>query len=168
MREITDKHEIERVQAELLPRLINDWALLTAGEVDHYNAMTIAWGSMGDMWWMPVFDAYVVPTRYTYGFMEDGDWFTVSFYDASHKHDLEVMGSVSGRDSDKVAQTSLTPLTLEHGVTFEEAEVTLVCRKLYGQPLERDMLPAEIVDQYYTEMPPHAHFVGQIVKVIER
>lgn len=31
MQEITDKHEMEQVQAELLSRLINDWALLTAG-----------------------------------------------------------------------------------------------------------------------------------------
>lgn len=168
MQEITDKHEIEKVQTELLPRLINDWALLTAGEVGHYNPMTIAWGSMGDMWWVPVFDAYVVPTRFTYGFMQEQDWFTVSFFDASHKHDLEVMGSVSGRDGNKVAQTSLTPLLLEHGVTFEEAQVTLVCKKLYGQQIDKALLPAEVVNQYYTEMPVHAHFVGQIVKVLKR
>lgn len=166
MREIVDKHEIEQVQAELLPRLVNDWALLTAGEQGNYNPMTIAWGSMGDMWWVPVVDVYVVPTRYTYGFMESQDWFTVSFFDASHRHDLQVMGSVSGRDGDKVAQTSLTPVPLEHGVTFAEAEVTLVCRKLYEQPLDKAALPQDVVEQYYSDQPAHTHFVGQIVKAI--
>lgn len=168
MREITDKHEIEQVQAELLPRLVNDWALLTAGDGERYNAMTIAWGSLGDMWWVPVADVYVVPTRYTYGFMEESDWFTVSFFGPEHKHDLEVMGSISGRNGDKVAQTSLTPLPLERGVTFAEADTTLVCRKLYEQPLEKASLPEQVVDQYYAEMPPHVHFVGQIVKVIKK
>lgn len=120
------------------------------------------------MWWVPVVDVYVVPTRYTYGFMEESDWFTVSFFGAEHKHDLEVMGSVSGRDGDKVAQTSLTPLPLENGVGFVEADTTLVCRRLYGQSLTRDILPQGIVDQYYTEMLPHTHLVGQIVKVIRR
>lgn len=50
MKAITDKHEIEKVQAELLPCLINDWALITVGTPEDWNTMTIAWGSMGDMW----------------------------------------------------------------------------------------------------------------------
>lgn len=167
MKEITDKHEIEQVQAELLPRLINDWALLTAGDsAERFNAMTIAWGSLGDMWWVPVADVYVKPSRYTKGFMDESAWFTVSFYGPEHKPDLQVMGSVSGRDGDKVAQTSLTPLALEHGVTFQEAEVTLVCKKLYAQPIEEGMLPSGIVTQYYEDHDVHVHYVGQIVKVI--
>lgn len=168
MREITDKHEIEQVQAELLPRLINEWALLTAGEDDRYNAMTIAWGSLGDMWWVPVADVYVKPSRYTKGFMDESDWFTVSFYGLEHKCDLQVMGSLSGRDGDKVAKTSLTPLVLEHGVTFEEADTTLICKKLYAQALDEGVLPREVLDQYYDDHDVHVHYVGQIVKVVTR
>lgn len=168
MREITDKHEIERVQAELLPRLVNDWALLTAGEGGRFNAMTIAWGSLGDMWWVPVADVYVKSSRCTKGFMDESGWFTVSFYGAEHRRDLQVMGSLSGRDGDKVAKTSLTPLPLEHGVTFAEAEVTLVCRKLYAQPVDEGLLPSEVVTQYYGDHDAHVHYVGQIVKSIKR
>ena len=119
MREIIDKHEIEAEQASSLPRLVNDWALITAGGKDDYNTMTIAWGSMGDMFWEPTLDAYVSPSRYTYGFMEENDWFTVSLFPAEYRPDLQVLGSKSGRDGDKVALTKLTPVEVEHGMTIE-------------------------------------------------
>lgn len=166
MNVITDKHEIEKVQAELLPRLVNDWALLTAGEGDDWNTMTIAWGSMGDLWWKPVVDAYVVPSRYTYQFMERHDIFTVSFFPAEYRKDLQILGSKSGRDGDKVALTKLTPVALEHGVTFEQADHTLVCRKIYEQPLDRAAIPADIMKGMYSDMGTHTLFVGEILSAV--
>lgn len=47
MNVITERHEIEKVQSDLLPHLINQWALLTAGEGDEWNTMPIAWGAFG-------------------------------------------------------------------------------------------------------------------------
>lgn len=166
MQEITDKHEIEAVQSELLPRLVNDWALVTAGTEDCYNTMTIAWGSMGDMFWKPTVDVYVSPSRYTYGFMEDNDWFTVSFFPPEYREDLQVLGSKSGRDVDKVALTKLTPVALEHGVSFEQADTTLVCSKLYEQNI-KDALPLDILEQTYASFEPHTRYVGVIEKVLK-
>ena len=35
-------------------RMFNDqWALATAGTIDNFNTMTIAWGSMGTIWGPP-------------------------------------------------------------------------------------------------------------------
>ena len=166
MKIITDKHEIEQVQSELLPRLVNDWALLTAGDKDSWNTMTIAWGSMGDLWWKPVIDAYVVPSRYTYQFMERSDWFTVSFFPPEYRKDLQILCSTSGRDGDKVAATELTPLALEHGVTFEEADHTLVCKKLYEQPLDPAAIPSDIMKSTYADMGTHTLFIGEILSVV--
>lgn len=164
MRTITDKHELEQVQAGLLPRLINDWALVTAGTIDDYNTMTIAWGGFGDIWWVPTISVWVVPTRYTYQYLEREDTFTVQFFGPDHKADLQLLGSKSGRDGDKVAETSLTPQALGAGVTFAEADVTLVCRKLYSQPLDPQAIPAEVMGKFYTDMGTHTHFIGQILE----
>jgi flavin reductase (DIM6/NTAB) family NADH-FMN oxidoreductase RutF len=166
METITDKHQIEQLQGELVPRLVNDWALLTAGDEDDWNTMTIAWGSMGDLWWKPVVDVYVVPTRYTYEFLERHDWFTVSFFPQEFRSDLELLGSVSGRDGDKVAQTKLTPVALEHGVSFAQADTTLVCRKIYEQPLDPNAIPAEVMASKYANMDPHTLFIGEIVSAL--
>ena len=166
MTTITDKHEIELIQAELLPRLVNDWALITAGDADDWNTMTIAWGSLGDMWWLPVVDAYVVPTRYTYEFMERHDTFTVSFFPEEYHKDLQLLGSKSGRDGDKVALTQLTPKVVDGAVTFEEADTTFVCQKIYAQPLDPEAIPAFAMEKFYGKMLPHVHYIGQITSVL--
>lgn len=163
---ITETHEIEQIQAELLLRLANDWALLTVGTESDYNTMTIAWGSFGDMWWKPVIDCYVVPTRYTYSFLERYDTFTVSFFPKEYHEDLQLLGSKSGRDGDKVALTSLTPQPVEGGMTFEQADTTLVCKTIYRQPLDAQAIPEFAISAYYQNMDPHELFIGQIESVI--
>ena len=62
-------------------RLFNDrWALVTAGNPENYNTMTIGWGSMGTIWGPPhkgkqVVTVYVSPARYTHSYLEDNEYF---------------------------------------------------------------------------------------------
>ena len=100
-----------------------EWALLTAGDSKSYNTMTIAWGGLGTLWGKPIATVYVKPIRYTHRFMEENDYFTVSFYPEAYKKALGLLGSKSGRDCNKVALSGLTPKFLPHGVTFEEAKI---------------------------------------------
>ena len=163
---IVDPHEIARIQGELVPRLAYDWALLTAGPEDDFNTMTIAWGTLGDMWWKPVISCYVVPSRYTYEFMEKYDNFTVSFFPAEYHDDLNTLGSISGRDCDKIAQTKLTPVAVDGGMTFEQADTTLVCQKIYTQPLDPEAIPPRTMKHFYRNMGTHTLFMGQILRVL--
>ena len=55
------------------------WALLTAGSKDSFNAMTVSWGAMGEIWGKPSMFVFVRPQRYTHEFCESSDLFTVSF-----------------------------------------------------------------------------------------
>ena len=89
-------------QTEIFSLFGEKWALLTAGTKDSFNSMTIGWGGMGTLWGKPVITVYVKPTRYTYKFMNDSDYFTVSFYPEENRKALAVMSSKSGRDCDKV------------------------------------------------------------------
>ena len=57
-----------------------EWALLTAGTRQRCNTMTISWGGLGTLWNKPVATVYVKPVRYTHEFMEQSDYFTISFY----------------------------------------------------------------------------------------
>ena len=118
------------------------WALLTAGNKDSFNTMTISWGGAGTLWSKPVVTTYVRTSRLTNDFMDKEDYFTISFYPEEYKKTLGILGSKSGRDMDKMKDSGLTPKTVNNSMTFEEAEVTLVCRKLFKQRLE----PANIID----------------------
>ena len=100
--------------------------------------------------------------------MENNDCLTVSFFPEKYRQDLGILGSKSGRDGDKVALTRLTPAAGEHGVDFEQAELSFVCRKLYSHQFEKEQVPREVADWIYNRMPPHTMFIGEIVDVIEK
>ena len=141
-----------------------DWALVTAGTIDRFNTMTISWGGMGTLWSRPVATVYVKPCRYTHEFMENNDYFTVSFFPEKYREDLGVLGSKSGRDGDKVALTSLTPKAGEQWVSFEEAEHVLVCRKIYRQDLDLSAIPDWAVKAHYRTEAPHTMYIGEVLK----
>ena len=52
------------------------WAIVTAGSMEHYNSCTIGWGSLGNIWGhagksCPIVTVYVHPARYTSEFLEN-------------------------------------------------------------------------------------------------
>ena len=118
-----------------------DWALVTAGNMENYNTMTIGWGGLGTLWGRDVATIYVKPIRYTHEFLEKNEYFTVTFFPGEYKKDLSLLGSRSGRDGDKVAATRLTPVAVGESVGFQEACLTLLCRKIYRQDMIREACP---------------------------
>ena len=142
------------------------WALVTAGNAEKFNTMTVSWGSMGTLWNKPVVTVYVKPVRYTSEFLKAQDRFTVSFYGPEHKKALSLLGSRSGRDGDKVAESGLTPKFLENSVTFEEASRTFVLKKIYEAPFVPEQVPAFAHDAYYTEEAEHIVFIGEVEEVL--
>ena len=155
-----------KFETSIFDQFHNKWALVCAGDIENHNAMTISWGQMGTLWSIPVVTVFVKPCRYTYGFMNDNEYFTVSFYGEEYKKALGVMGSKSGRDCDKDKEAGLTPVEIEHGVTYKEAEVTILCKKIYHQDLDIDQIPDEYIQKHYTEEKPHRVFVGEVVDII--
>ena len=142
------------------------WALLTAGTVDKFNTMTISWGGMGTIWNKPVVTVYVRMSRYTHEFMDDNEYFTISFYPEACRSALGVLGSKSGRDMDKMKDSGLTAKEVNKGMTFEEAEVTLVCRKLFKQRMLPENMPEDIAKAQYSNGDLHDMYIGEVVEVI--
>ena len=152
--------------ADVFSQFDRKWALLTAGTGERFNTMTISWGGLGTLWSRSVATVYVRTSRYTHRFMDENDYFTVSFYPEVYRRTLGVLGSRSGRDMDKIHASGLTPREAGPSVTFTEAEVTLVCRKLYRARLEVEDIPADVVKEYYDGEAPHDMYIGQVVDII--
>lgn len=142
-----------------------NWALLTAGTPEDFNTMTISWGMMGTIWSLPCVTVYVRDSRYTLEFMEKQDTFTITFFDEQYKKDLGILGTVSGRDHDKIAMTSLTPTPAGAGTGFAQAKMTLICKKLYEQRMDENAIPQEIIDRNYRDHDIHHMFIGQVLEV---
>lgn len=136
--------DIKTTLPKLLPALGAENALLTAGTADKCNTMTIGWCQTGRLWNLPSCSVYVRPERYTYQFMEEAEYFTVSVLPADMKKAMTVCGAKSGRDMDKIKECGLTVRAGAGGAPFfEEAELVLVCKKLYVQDLDAAaVLPA--------------------------
>ena len=144
------------------------WALLTAGKDNSFNTMTISWGGLGTLWGKPVATVYVRTSRYTHDFMDDNEYFTVSFYPEQYHKVLGVLGTVSGRDMDKMKDSGLTAQKIGETMTFEEAEITLVCRKMFRQELEVSRMPEKVANYMYSGQAPHDMYIGEVVEIIQK
>lgn len=146
----------------------NTWALISAGPISNHNSMTISWGGMGTLWSKSVTTVYIKPCRYTYKFMEENEYFSLSFFDDEYKKALGVMGSKSGRDVDKDALSGLTPIEHDKVVVYKEAKLTLICKKIYYNDLDINHIPEEVVERYYKIEEPHRMYVGEVIEIIEK
>lgn len=164
--------KLDELKFAPLNDLDKNYALLTSGVKGNFNTMTISWGGFGTIWNKPVVTIYVKPIRYTYKFMEDNDYFTVSFYDDKYKKDLLTLGTKSGKDMDKISLTNLNPMFLDNSVSFEEANITLVCKKIYYQDLNLELikenLSSDIYDRFYGDEPVHRMYIGEVVDIIKK
>ncbi len=144
-----------------------DWALLGAGTPEHFNMMTVSWGGLGELWGKAVVTVYVRPQRYTLGFLDKNDFFTLSFFDGKYRPMLSDMGKRSGRDICKRTESGLTPRPGKTGaITFCESSLTIECRKLYrGEFRMEEFLDTNILNEHYPNNDLHKIFIGEIVHI---
>ena len=144
-----------------------DWTLITAKAGNKINTMTASWGGFGYLWNKNVAFIYVRPQRYTYEFIENSNYFTLSFFDEEHRQKLNYLGKNSGRDVDKIKESGLTPLHEKELAYFREAKLVLVCKKIFRQELDpKGFIDAEIDEFYKNDY--HTMYIGEIVEVIEK
>jgi flavin reductase (DIM6/NTAB) family NADH-FMN oxidoreductase RutF len=143
------------------------WLLLTAGNfaAGVYNTMTVAWGSFGVMWGKPFAQVVVRPTRFTFDFMQNYDSFTLCAFPHEYKKALSLLGSRSGRDGDKIAESGLTPAPAAHVASpvFTEASLVIECRKMYWQDFDPQYFIDEEIDSKYPRKDYHRIYYGEIL-----
>lgn len=144
-------------------------ALLTAGNREGCNTMTIGWCGLGRMWNQPACTVYVRPERYTDQFMTREDYFTVSV-PALEDHDrIKVFGTRSGRDTDKLAESGMSVAYTDGGVPYiAESQWVLVCRKLYVQEMKGDCLTDKGPEKFYQGEGWHKMYIGEVVEAYAR
>ena len=145
------------------------WFLLTAGDFRErrFNTMTVSWGSLGILWNKPFAQVVVRPTRHTHSFMERYDTFTLCAFSAEHRPALELLGSRSGRDGDKIAQSGLTPIASSRvpAPGFAEAELIIECRKIYWDDLEPSRFLDPGIEANYPQKDYHRIYFGELLAI---
>ena len=120
--------------------LDREWMLITArdAETGKINTMTASWGGFGILWNKPVAFVFIRPQRYTFGFTEQNEGLTLSFFSEDYRDALKLCGRVSGRDCDKIARAGLTPMLLGERAAFDASRVSPVSG--VGSKGKRDIL----------------------------
>ena len=157
----------QNIDVNAVKLFANDWMLLSAGKDTSMNMMTIAWGALGELWGKPIVTVYVSTDRYTYKFLEDNEYFTVTAFPEQFRDKLQYIGSVSGRDEDKVKGSGLTPEFTKLGnPIYKEANLAIECKKIYAEQLKKELMPLE-QRQWYDEkkLGVHIMYIGEIVNV---
>ena len=167
---VFQKIKPEEITDNTIKLIGKDWMLVTAGTKEKFNTMTASWGCIGHLWNKPVAVIFIRPQRYTFGFTEEQDSFTLSFFGDGHREALTICGTLSGRDVNKVEKAGLTPYYTENGnVAFEEAVLVLECKKLYADFLNKEaFLETGIVQKDYPEGDFHKMYIAEIVNVWEK
>ncbi|GAB1483140.1 flavin reductase [Treponema sp.] len=143
-----------------------EWMLVGAGTASDWNAMTASWGGLGHLWNMNVAFCFVRPQRHTFGYTEKADRIVLSFFPETQRKALNYFGAHSGRDEDKAAKGGLSPISFDDGsVSFDEARIALVCRKLYAQKLNESCVIDPAVKTNYPKNDYHTMYVGEIEAV---
>ena len=149
-----------------------EWMLVSAGnEQDGCNTMTISWGHLGCLWGHndPTAVIYLRPSRYTKTYVDKEKYFSLCVMDSNFKKQMAYLGSVSGRDEDKIAKAGLTKVFADETVYFKEAKLVLICKKLYAAELQQSgFVYQETLDKSYPKRDLHTMYVGKIEKVLVR
>ena len=165
-----NKIDVKTLDQNVFSLIGEQWMLITAGTADRCNTMTASWGGLGVLWGKNVATVYIRPQRYTYEFVEQGDYFTLSFFGEEYRKALALCGSKSGRDVDKIKECGFTVETGEGGAPyFAQAELVLVCKKAYWQDIDpTHFVDGDIDGKCYPNKDYHRMYVGEIVEAYRK
>lgn len=114
-----------------------DWTVITAGESP--NSMVASWGGVGIMFNKPVTWCFLRANRYTLEKIRETGTYTMCYFPEEYKEDIMQFGIKSGRDTDKMSQTKLTPMMTPAGApAYEEAKIIIECQLIAAPTVSKD------------------------------
>ena len=168
-----DLHKVDSKDFMLNPfeRIGRDWMLVTAGNEEGVNTLTACWGGVGNLWHKDAAFIFIRPSRYTYEFIEKNQTFSLSFFGKEYKKKLGYLGSHSGRDEDKIGKMDLHIGFIQDTPYFQEANLVLICRKMYHLDFEGNRIPDNEIRRFYTGEDSgdfHRFYAGEVIGIYQK
>ncbi len=162
------KIDPEDLQMNPVKAFNKDWFALTVPTAKTPNAMTISWGTIGELWNKPVVIVYVSSSRASKRLMDKSKTFTLSsFEDTFRNRDaLAYIGSHSyADDPEKIANSGLELEETPSGaLTYKQASMVIECRKIYSEDFKKNLMTNEVV-KIYENLGVHSFYIGEIISV---
>ena len=143
-----------------------EWMLITASDGEKTNTMTASWGGFGFLWNKNIAFIVLRPQRYTKEFVDKTNEFSLSFFDESYKKTLSHLGSVSGKNEDKISKSGLHLSFINNIPSFEEASMVINCKNLYKQNLLSEcFIDTNIDEKNYPKKDYHTLYFAEIKNI---
>lgn len=143
-----------------------EWMLITASDGEKTNTMTASWGGFGFLWNKNIAFIVLRPQRYTKEFVDKTNEFSLSFFDESYKKTLSYLGSVSGKNEDKILKSCLHLSFINNIPSFEEASMIINCKNLYKQNLLSEcFIDTNIDEKNYPNKDYHTLYFAEIKNI---
>lgn len=157
---------VKKLDKNVFEMIGKQWMLVTAEKDKKVNTMTASWGGLGVMWGKNVAFVVIRPERYTKEFIDNSDSFSLTFLKEEHRETLRYLGTVSGRNEDKIEKSGLTIEHIDETPYFSEGEIVLKCKKLFNQYFdEKSFVDKSILDKWYNN-DYHMLYIAEIEKVL--
>ncbi len=141
--------------------------LLASGTINHHNCMTVGWAGLGYLWRRPMAFVYVRPQRYTFQLMAQYNYFSMNFFSDNYNNILQLCGTKSGRDIDKMHLPGITPEDYQQQtIYYKEAQIVLICKKIYYQDLNPENLVEKSVLSLYPLNDFHRIYYGEVTSIL--
>lgn len=163
-------YPIDMLNMNPFTKIGKEWALISAGDKNKCNTMTVSWGGVGVLWGKNVVYIFIRDSRYTKEFIDNGEFFSMSFFDEKYRDALSYCGKESGRNvDDKFKGAGLTP-AFRHNIPYpDEANLVLLCRKMAAVPITEDsFIDPQIMPKWYSDNDMHVMYVGEIIEAVAR
>uniref|UniRef100_S0DGI3 Flavin reductase like domain-containing protein n=1 Tax=termite gut metagenome TaxID=433724 RepID=S0DGI3_9ZZZZ len=126
--EIFTRIEITQVPEDMFKLVGSDLTVITAGTDGDYNSMVAGWGGWGILLNKPVTWCILHADRYTLEYMLREKKYTMCYFDEGQKEEIMFFGGKSGRDTDKMKEHTLLPVTAPDGsIAYKEAKLVIEC-----------------------------------------
>ena len=163
-------YPIDMLNMNPFTKIGKEWALISAGDKNKCNTMTVSWGGVGVLWGKNVVYIFIRDSRYTKEFIDNGEFFSMSFFDEKYRDALSYCGKESGRNvDDKFKCAGLTP-AFRHNIPYpDEANLVLLCRKMAAVPITEDsFIDPQIMPKWYSDHNMHVMYVGEFIEAVAR
>ena len=160
--------ELSEVLFETLDKLDGDGILLVAG--DPPNPMTIGWNTIGRIWNRKIMTVMVRPVRHTFKLMESSKDFSVCIMSDQYRKELNLCGTRSGRDINKLEACNLHIEKCSKVDSFfiSESTIHFECRTVHKHFLDPATLDPAICKRYYPQKDFHMVYYGEILGIYRK
>ena len=167
-------HSFQKITTDIMEinpfdKIGKDWMLVTAGNEQKVNTMTASWGALGQMWGKDAAFVVIRQSRFTKEFIDREGKFSLSFPMFDYKKLMKFLGSVSGRDEDKIKESGVE-IGYYNGVPYiDQADLLLICKVMSATLIKPEDFKDKGIDMsWYKDKDYHTLYIAEITDFLAR